>query len=704
MKPSTFLLGFFISDFFMRNFFQAILIVIAFSVPSYSQVAGQGYEVSQLDIEGNEGINDDQLLNVMHTRETPWVVWKWIYNIFDKEMLGGRKPEYFDYITFSSDYYQVKRCYEDNGFLHSRIDTSIIVYPDEKRLDLSFFITEGRRSIVDTVMYKGFENLSSDMMEELASNKQIKVGDPYVQDKVEAELRRVVGVFANNGYMNVKVVALEAQHYASTDNFTIMFAFQPGKRYTFGKISVDQDTTAPQHIDSTIVLRHLDFKTGEYYSEQKKIESERNLNRLGIFEATKIENAIPNISSEIPQIPTRVLVRTRSFQELTPEIGVSDENNAFNVLFGIGYNHRNIFGGAQNFSTRLRLNIQSLQFRTIFKKYVLYDSSLVSKAEFTTQLVLPYFINNKTSMSFALSLMLDKQTYYYIPSLSCRIGTQSQTAIYSKLFIDWNLQLSDPKTVATQKDTADRKLGFEKQFNSFITITLQRDKRNDIFYPSSGLFQSVTFEEGGFFPRTFGKTIGVNLPYSQYIKLILDGQWYWDQTKEGDLIWATRCRTGAAVLYGDSPLDYIPLTQRFYSGGSGSVRGWKARELGASMSQTQRYEGGNAFFEGNIEARWNLLKDAGSLGFLDLEKISLVFFYDCGNVWTNPHKMRLSEIAMAFGFGLRYNTIAGPIRIDFGMKLYDPDESETKRWVTQKRFFPETFNSGVIHLGVGHTF
>ena len=59
---------------------------------------------------------------------------------------------------------------------------------------------------------------------------------------------------------------------------------------------------------------------------------------------------------------------------------------------------------------------------------------------------------------------------------------------------------------------------------------------------------------------------------------------------------------------------------------------------------------------------------------------------------------------MAFGFGIRYNTIAGPIRIDFGMKMYNPEATTEPQWVTDKRFFPETFSQGIIHLGVGHTF
>ena len=179
---------------------------------------------------------------------------------------------------------------------------------------------------------------------------------------------------------------------------------------------------------------------------------------------------------------------------------------------------------------------------------------------------------------------------------------------------------------------------------------------------------------------------------------MVDGQWYWNPDNQRDFIWAVRLRYGAALLYGESPLKVIPLSQRFYSGGSGSVRGWQARDLGIVTDKTQ---GGNALIEGNIEGRWNPLSEAGSVGFVDLSKFSFVFFYDFGNIWSAPQKTRLTEIAMAFGFGLRYNTIAGPIRIDFGMKMYDPSNGS---WVTEKRFFPETFSSGIIHLGIGHTF
>ena len=668
---------------------------------SPAQDMDHGYEVGTIRFEGNKDLNNDQLLSVIHTRETPWAVWKWIYKRFDKEILGGQKPIYFDPIVFASDYQNLTNFYTDNGFFHAHVDSSIVFYPDKEKVFLTFSIAEGRRSLIDTIIYDGLADLPPDIQEDLSSNKQITLGMPYIRTNVEAEYKRIVGFCVNNGYIDMKLVSVDARRYASTDNVAVFFVFKLGKRFTFGKISVEQDTASRQYINSTVVLEHLDFSTGEYYGEEKRIESERNLNRLGIFESTKIENTIPDISSKITQIPVRVLVRTRPFQELTPEVGINDENNAFNVLLGIGYNNRNLFGGAENFTTNLRLNVQSLQFGKILKDNFLRDSSLISKVDLTTQLVWPYFINNKTSISAAASLMFDKQSTYYIPSISFRVGTQSQTATYTRLFVDWNLQLSDPQTVTTLKDTI---IGTEwtKQFNSFIMVTLQRDKRNDIFYPSSGIYQSISIEEGGLFPRAFDGPLGLNLPYSQYVKLTLDGQWYWDPSNKRDLIWATRFRTGGALLSRDSPLKDIPLTQRYYSGGSGSVRGWRARDLGA-MADTLRNQGGDGMFEGTIEARVNPFK-RGTLGFLDLEKLSFVLFYDCGNIWSKPGQMRLSEIAMAFGVGIRYNTIAGPIRIDFGMKLYDPDPLATRHWVTQKRFFPETFKQGVIHLGVGHTF
>jgi outer membrane protein insertion porin family len=238
------------------------------------------------------------------------------------------------------------------------------------------------------------------------------------------------------------------------------------------------------------------------------------------------------------------------------------------------------------------------------------------------------------------------------------------------------------------------------QFNSIASITLQRDRRNDIFYPSSGFLQSVTFEEAGLIPSMFGGLFGTDLPYSKYVKLSGRAQWYVDQSGNKASIWAFRLYGGVAELYGNSPAP-VPITRRFFGGGSGSVRGWSARELAASPLPE---EGGSAVLEGSLEDRWNLLRNAGRLGFIEFNRFSLVFFFDVGNVWPLLKMVRASEIAMASGMGLRYETIAGPIRIDFGFRVYDPADREGRRWITDKKFYKETLGNLVLHFGIGHSF
>jgi outer membrane protein insertion porin family len=109
-------------------------------------------------------------------------------------------------------------------------------------------------------------------------------------------------------------------------------------------------------------------------------------------------------------------------------------------------------------------------------------------------------------------------------------------------------------------------------------------------------------------------------------------------------------------------------------------------------------------FEASVEERWNLLKNAGRVGFIELNKFSLVFFYDVGNVWPTVDQMRVTDFAMASGMGVRYATIAGPVRVDFGFRVYDPADVAGHQWITQKQFYKETLGNFVLHFGIGHAF
>ena len=681
-----------------------LLLLLSFGQTSFAQESIRSYEVDKIRFVGNETLRDDLLLAVIQTRETPMGIWKFLYKISEKL---GDKPELFDPLAFEADYERLKSFYQDQGFFGVAIDTNIVLHHGAKAVELTIRVHEGQRSYIDSITFVGFDHLPSVLTEEIELNPLFKIGDPFIMDHVIAERGRIVNAFFNNGYVDVRVDSVPAYRFASTNNIKVVFAFTRGNRYQFGDVRVEQDSTVAERVTEEVILRHLDFRKGDFFSDARKVDSERNLNRLGVFEGSKVEPVVASKSDSLMQIPISVFVRPRPFQELVPEIGINDENNAFNIQFGIGYNNRNFLGGARNSSAKLRLQVQSIQdieFSRVFGGTGLRDSSVLGTAEISAKIIQPFFFNNRTTFTPSLSYLVEKKTkLFYNPILVGRIAVASQLAKFTTGSIEWNIERIGFEPIdPTRGPQLLDELSIDRRpvFNSIIALTMQRDKRNDVFNPSSGFVHSGSIEEAGLLPSAFGSLFGSGLPYSTYYKLSALGQWYWDPSGEHNVIWALRLRGGFAQLYGNSPAK-VPITRRFYGGGSGRVRGGKGRDLGAVRDPSQ---GGTALFEGNLEARWNPLRNAGKIGFVEFNRMSFVFFYDIGNVWPEVKQMRLSEVAMAAGLGLRYDTVAGPVRIDLGFRIYDPATVAGRRWITQKKFIVETVSNFVPHIGIGHAF
>ena len=667
-----------------------------------SQNVSSEYEIAKLTFSGNTILKTDELQRVVLTKESPSWFWQFLYKISEGI---GKKPEYFNSTEFWSDALRLDKFYYSNGFFKARIDTSVREDRNSRSVFLTFLIHEGRRSYIDTLHYLGLESLPEDLRNDILDHKLVQVGDPFVESKLVNEQSRITRAFANYGYVQAGVEPPKAVHYASTNDVSVTFAFSPGSRYKFGTITVENDTTAREEVNPSVIMRYLDFKQGDYYNLSAKTESEINLNRLGIFESAQIQEAVTDSSRRALEIPMEVFVRPRPFYELSPEIGVNDERGYPNVSFALGYVDRNFFGGARNLSARMRLNVHSLQDLDLvhaFQRQGLRDGNILTNVDMTVNFVQPYFINNKTSLTTTLLAALEKQKTYYSPVLRFRIGAAAQTALYTRAFVDWNLEVIHPQSTGTGADTV---LGtaqnlISPQFNSILTFTLQRDKRNDFFNPTSGFFHSISLEEAGIFPSLFNKSFGIGLPFAKYVKLTAVGQWYWEPTPSPVLVLASKLHAGAAQLYGNSSAP-VPLTHRFFAGGSNSIRGWRARELG---EVAQPDLGGSALIEGSLEARWNPLMDANNIWFFETRKLSFVLFYDVGNLWPEAKEIRLSEFAMATGFGLRYETVAGPLRVDFGWKVFNPMAPAGGQWITQRRFISETLPDFVFHLGVGQAF
>jgi outer membrane translocation and assembly module TamA len=87
---------------------------------------------------------------------------------------------------------------------------------------------------------------------------------------------------------------------------------------------------------------------------------------------------------------------------------------------------------------------------------------------------------------------------------------------------------------------------------------------------------------------------------------------------------------------------------------------------------------------------------------LNLDNIMGVMFVDYGNLWNGLTEINGNSIAIAAGFGLRYETFVGPLRFDLGLRVYDPKEAPERQWLFNRKILMESFS--VVHIGIGQAF
>ena len=143
---------------------------------------------------------------------------------------------------------------------------------------------------------------------------------PYQDARAAAEIVRILDLLANNGYPTARFDVEHSAKYKSsaTKNFVPVFVFIVGKQFRFGDISIHVDPPR-EDITDNLSLRQLDFQPGEIYSLEKKISSERNLNRVGLFESARIDHPTFADTSAMPSVPIDIFVRPRARNELSPE-------------------------------------------------------------------------------------------------------------------------------------------------------------------------------------------------------------------------------------------------------------------------------------------------------------------------------------------------------------------------------------------------
>ena len=184
-----------------------------------------------------------------------------------------------------------------------------------------------------------------------------------------------------------------------------------------------------------------------------------------------------------------------------------------------------------------------------------------------------------------------------------------------------------------------------------------RDTRDNPLDPKSGAYITSTLQVAS---RVWGSEVNFLSFFNQMT--------YQRPSGVGTL--AMSSRVGWKVPYGQTT--DIPITERYFAGGSMTLRGFGLDEAGPQA-------GGQLLTIGNVEYRVPIAP-IGSLGTL-----AGAVFYDVGNVYPRPSDFTLKLWTHSIGPGLRFITPLGPVRFDVGFNLKPRFRVDNNVLVKEKR-------------------
>lgn len=594
-----------------------------------------------------------------------------------KDAIALSKSSVFNLNLVEGDIGKLKKFYFDNGFFDVEVDTSIRIDREESEASITFKITENKRYKLDSAIITGIDKIPAETMGKVKRISTIKKGDNYNKVLILQYGNEILDTLQNNGYMNARYKidsGTVIRRYKERGSVTVELNLEGTDTiYYFGNTTINIKDNE-YGVRTELPAEEITYKEGEIYSKAKKLDSERNIAKIPIISSAKLNPA--EITGSKVNFTADITLNKKN--ELTPFIKGSNFENRFYLGAGLRYLNKYFLSGNRTLMLELEGD---------------FHSTDINRTEFSATVTQPHFLRRNITLTDKLSIgfnNVENYKNYFLANLTTLNYFIAPHTFYNNAYLDLNEELIWIKfdTIATGRQT---------QFNSILSITFEHDNTNNLLAPSRGFYHSVLIGNAGLLPRLVTGMFGKSVFYSQFFKFYTLNKVYFSLAKKDNTVLATNIKIGDIIEYGAGE-NIVPVQPpyKFFSGGSSSLRGWNAKGNGMLVN---KINGGTFLLEGSIELRRKLFPDAE--GFTSA--LGAAVFLDYGNVWETHKDFRVSQIAMAVGFGVRYDLFIGPIRFDFGFKLYDPSAPEGEQWLFDNpgRIFKDKF---AIQFGIGQAF
>ncbi len=601
---------------------------------------GRELRVRRINFAGNKEFSRNRLRRIMDTHvylRIPFI----------------RKGR-FDPDTFYSDLDRIEEKYFESGYLDARVGGYWTYTDGFTGYELNIIIYEGLRYEINEIEIQG-NRLFRD--EELLQEIGLKTGrlfTPGDREKIAGEISRL---YAKQGLIDVTM---------QKDNLSVQPLFDAEEGHVDVVINISE--THPVYVrrirvegltktDELVVLRHLRFAPGDRIDQAKFEASERALIDTGYFDLSH---------------PRAVHISVEPGDERFRDVIVNvKEGQTGNLMIGGGVSSDAGFMGNLSI-TEKNFDIKNwprswsdFRYKSPFRGGGQQVSLVLNvgrdRSDFEISFREPRI--GHTDYSFGTRLYSRYNRWDFYDLIKAGGGVTFGRRLGDHVYQQIGLGLEHIH-VTGMADTAPRAIARydDTYLRPYIDLSLKRDTRDSTMFPTSGYVARLNSE--------------LSMKDIKMMKLTANAAHYWPTyvaKNNWKHVFMLRAEVGVMRAYGSDRT--IPVFERFYGGGLGSVRGFQWHGMSPVESEQQEQIGGRSKLMGTAEYTIPLFT----------EHFRIALFADAGYVQESVNDVfdGWDELRVSSGGGIRWlmPALGGiPLTLDYAFPLEKEDYDITQHW------------------------
>ncbi|OCX43303.1 outer membrane protein assembly factor BamA [Campylobacter ornithocola] len=553
---------------------------------------GENIIIEKVHLSGAKNLSYSDVEPAIANKQREALGWMWGFN--------DGKLKIFDLANDSS---RISDVYLKEGYLDVSVSPAFLnTYTDTYQADLTYFINEGEVYKVKGI--KIFNPIFSDEENEvLVNDLKLSIGKIVNIEKLREDIKTIETKTADLGYAFVQVIP-DIQKDKENHEAMVIFKVIPNEKVYIRNVEISGNTKTVDRV----IRRELYLTEGNLYNRTDLIDSRNALRRTAYFENVDIKEQ----RVDDTHIDLIVEVKEASTGAISGGIGYGTSDG---VLLSASLSDANILGSGMKGSVSIDKGDDTLSGRVSLRNPRVNDSD--------------YSLGGSLYSNRLEWDSYDERNYGFDISVGKSLGR------YTSVDLTYNLEQSDIYYLSDRLIAQGYKLG--KTYKSSIIPSIIFNNTDDYYLPRSGFIASTSLEYAG---------LGGD---QQFISSITKFNYY--QGLEDFIGWDLIYRYKAS-FYKVWDQGYLPINEKLYLGGIGTIRGFDRRSV-SPKNEWGDETGGTVAFANSVEL---------SFPIFDRIKLRGSVFFDYGTIGENS----LTQIQRwSTGIGFEWLTPLGALNLVF---------------------------------------